>query len=309
MDKILEALTKMLPEDQVSEVAKAVKAELESAKSSIREELEADFAAKLEEAYEELSEELKTSENTAFHGYQEAYAIIEDLRKRLDMQQAEFDSAMHEGYEEAFQMLENERSKNKNIEREMYNTFNDKLAEMKEYMTDKITAFLEYKGQEIYEQARKDVMSDPRFVEHKVVLDRVVETVSDYITDTDYASVTSSKLDEAHSRITDLEGQLRILEARNIRLSNDNTKLNEEVRHKHQLISESANQNKKERAEAAKKVTGRGRAVSDPELIAEWQNKPVSERPTEEADTTLVESLDPDYLHQMQVLAGTKTND
>src|SRR5690606_32766661 len=150
MDKILEALTKRLPEDQVSEVAKAVKAELESAKCSIREELEADFAAKLEEAYEELSEELKTSENTAVHGYQESYAIIEDLRKRLDMQQAEFDSAMHEGYEEAFQMLENERSKNKNIEREMYNTFNDKLAEMKEYMTDKITAFLEYKGQEIY---------------------------------------------------------------------------------------------------------------------------------------------------------------
>lgn len=311
MDKILEALTKMLPEDQVSDVAEAVKAELESAKSSMKDELEKEYSSKLEQAYEELSEELKQSENTAVTGYQEAYAIISDLRKRLETQQAEFDSAMHEGYEEAFQMLQAEKAKNENIEVEMYDEFNKKLHEMKEYMVDKVDAFLQYKGQEIYEQARKDVMSDPRFAEHKVALDRVVETVSDYITDTDYAAVTSSKLDEADSRITDLEGQLRILEARNIRLNTENGRLNEAVREAQQVITESNDSSKQERVATAKNVTGRGRAVSDPELIAEWQNPAATEGKSHQtdADTTLVESLDPDFLHQMQVLAGTRADD
>jgi hypothetical protein len=311
MDKILEALTKMLPEDQVSDVAEAVKAELESAKSSMKDEMEKEYSSKLEEAYEELSQELKSSENTAVQGYQEAYAIIADLRKRLETQQAEFDSAMHEGYEEAFQMLQAEKGKNENIEVEMYDEFNKKLHEMKEYMVDKLDAFLQYKGQEIYEQARKDIMADPRYAEHKVALDRVVETVSDYITDTDYAAVTSTKLDEADGRISDLEGQLRILEARNIRLNTENGKLNEAVREAQQVITESAQSDEQERQETAKNVTGRGRAVSDPELIAEWKN-PVAEgkrQETENADTTLVESLDPDFLHQMQVLAGTKNED
>lgn len=312
MDKILEALTKMLPEDQVSDVAEAVKAELESAKSSMRDELENEYSSKLEEAYEELSQELKQSEQTAVTGYQEAYAIISDLRKRLETQQAEFDSAMHEGYEEAFQMLQAEKAKNENIEVEMYDEFNKKLHEMKEYMVDKVDAFLQYKGQEIYEQARKDIMSDPRFAEHKVALDRVVETVSDYITDTDYAAVTSSKLDDAGNRISDLEGQLRILEARNIRLNTENGRLNEAVREAQQVITESTASNKQERAETAKNATGRGRAVSDPELIAEWQNTAATEgksHQTQDADTTLVESLDPDFLHQMQVLAGTRSDD
>lgn len=312
MDKILEALTKMLPEDQVSDVAEAVKAELESAKSSMKDELEKEYSSKLEEAYEELSEELKQSEHTAVTGYQEAYAIIADLRKRLETQQAEFDSAMHEGYEEAFQMLQAEKAKNENIEVEMYDEFNKKLHEMKEYMVDKVDAFLQYKGQEIYEQARKDIMSDPRFAEHKVALDRVVETVSDYITDTDYAAVTSSKLDEADTRISDLEGQLRILEARNIRLNTENGRLNEAVREAQQVITESTASNKQERAETAKNATGRGRAVSDPELIAEWQNTDAANgksHQTQDADTTLVESLDPDFLHQMQVLAGTRSDD
>ena len=310
MDKILEALTKMLPEDQVSDVAEAVKTELESAKSSMQDEMEKEYSSKLEEAYEELSQELKSSENTAVTGYQEAYAIIADLRKRLDTQQAEFDSAMQEGYEEAFQMLQGEKGKNDSIEVEMYDEFNKKLHEMKEYMVDKVDSFLQYKGSEIYEQARRDIIADPRYAEHKVALDRVVETVSDYISDSDYAAVTSSKLDEAAGRVSDLEGQMRILEARNIRLNTENGKLNETVREAQTVISEAATSSKQERTEKAKNVTGRGRAVSDPELIAEWKNPVADGKPEEkEVDTTLVESLDPEFLHQMQVLAGTKPED
>lgn len=301
MEKIVEALTKLLPEDAVTEVSEAVKVELEKAKQ----EYEQEYNSKLEEAYAELSKELKGTEETALQGYQEAYAIIEDLRKRLEVQQKEFESSMEEGYEEAYQMLQAEKAKNENIEVEMYEQFNQKLSEMKEYMVDKVDAFLQFKGQELYESARREIINDPAMAEQKVVLDRVVECVSDYISDEDYSSVINSKLSDAEKKIEELKSQTKILEARNIRLSTENNKLNESVRKAEQVLNEQVKEEKQERAEKAKNAQGRGRAVNDPELVAEWSdNKPVEKK--ENVDTTLVESLDPEFLRQMQVLAGTK---
>jgi len=300
MEKIVEALTKLLPEDAVNEVSEAVKDELEKAKQ----EYEQEYDSKLEEAYAELSKELKSTEETALQGYQEAYAIIEDLRKRLEVQQNEFETTMEEGYEEAYQMLQEEKSKNENLEVEMYEQFNQKLSEMKEYMVDKVDAFLQFKGEELYEAARKEIVNDPHMAEQKVVLDRVVECVSDYISDEDYSSVVNSKLDQAAKKIEELQSQTKILEARNIRLSTENTKLNEAVRETKNLLTE----NKQERVEKAKNAQGRGRTVNDPELVAEWSNNK-SDVKKETVDTTLVEGIDPDYLRQMQVLAGTKTTE
>ena len=234
MEKIVEALTKLLPEDSVTEVTEAVNAELEKAKQ----EYEQEFNSKLEEAYAELSKELKDTEATALKGYQEAYAIIEDLRRRLDVQQQEFESSIEEGYEEAYQMLQSEKAKNENIEVEMYEQFNQKLSEMKEYMVDKVDQFLQYKGQELYESARREISNDPALVEQKVVLDRVLECVSDYITDDQYATVVNSRLSDADKKIEELKSQTKILEARNIRLSTENNKLNEAVREANQVITE-----------------------------------------------------------------------
>ena len=304
MEKIVEALTKLLPEDAVTEVSEAVKVELEKAKQ----EYEQEYNSKLEEAYAELSKELKGTEETALQGYQEAYAIIEDLRKRLEVQQKEFESSMEEGYEEAYQMLQAEKAKNENIEVEMYEQFNQKLSEMKEYMVDKVDAFLQFKGQELYESARREILNDPSMAEQKVVLDRVVECVSDYISDEDYSSVVNSKLSDAEKKIEELKSQTKILEARNIRLSTENNKLNESVRKAEQVLNEQVKEEKQERAEKAKNAQGRGRAVNDPELVAEWSNnKPVEKK--ENVDTTLVESLYPEFLRQMQVLAGTKADE
>jgi len=300
MEKIVEALSKLLPEEQVSEVAEAVQSELEVAKKA----LEAEYSQKLEEAYLEFSEELKTAEQTGEQGYQEAYAIISDLRNRLDTQKVEFEAAMHEGYEEAYQMLQNEKSKNDNVEVEMYEEFNGKLQEMREYFIDKIHQFLEFKGPQIAESVRRDVLNDPRLVDHKVTLDKVVQNVSDYLSEEDYNGVCSTKLDEAHSMIEDLRSQIKILEARNIRLNTENGKLNESVREAHTLITESAD-DRKEREEKAKKATGRGRAVTDTEIVVESTEEP-ADQPKEEGDKSLVENFDPEYLEQMRVLAGAK---
>jgi len=304
MDKIIEALSKLLPEDQVSEVAEAVKSELNTAKT----DLEAEYTKKLEEAYTELSGELKQAEETGEAGYQEAYAIIHELRSRLEMQRAESDTAQTEGYEEAYQMLLAEKQKNENLEVEMYEQFNGKLKEMREYMVDKIHQFLEFKGQEIYEQARRDVVNDPRMAEHKVTLDKIVEQVSDYLSDDDYNNVCSSKLEETAQKAEELKGQLRILEARNIRLSGDNDKLNETVRQTQQVVNESVGNDKKARQEKAKQVTGKGASanVAPEQVIGEWKSPEKSEDGQEkEVDNTLVEAMNGDDLRQMQILAGT----
>ena len=114
---------------------------------------------------------------------------------------------------------------------------------------------------------------------------------------------------EAEKKIEDFKSQTKILEARNIRLSTENNKLNESVRKAEQVITESVKEEKQERVEKAKNVQGRGRAVNDSELVAEWNGNAKSVEKKEDVDTTLVESLDPEFLRQMQVLAGTKASE
>lgn len=277
MDKIVEALKKLLPESEINEVAAAVKEMLEQAKA----DLESEYNEKLEEAYTELSSELATAEQTAEKGYEEAYAIIGDLRNRLELQGEEYKSALEEGYEEAYQMLKQEREKNQQLEVEMYEEYDKKLAEMKEYIVDKVDQFLQFKGQEIYEQAKRDVLNDPRMAEHKVTLDKIIDLTSDYLSDEDFAAVNSSKLEEASKAIEEMKGQLRIMEARNIRLSTENTKLNEAVRQAQEVITESRKvvakekkseviNEKKERTEKVTNVTGRGKTSEDGVVISEY---------------------------------------
>lgn len=278
-DKITEALKKLLPESEVNEVSAAVTEMLEDAKAT----LEAEYNTKLEEAYAELSSELTDAEKTAEKGYEEAYAIIGDLRNRLEVQGEEYQAALDEGYEQAYTMLKAEKEKNQQQEVEMYEEYDKKLAEMKEYIVDKVDQFLQFKGQEIYEQAKRDVLNDPRMAEHKVTLDKIVDLTANYLSDEDFNAVSSAKMEEAIKAVEEMKGQLRIMEARNIRLSTDNTKLNEAVRQANELISESRKvitkekkaevvTEQKERTEKAKNVTGRGSSTAtedDSVVIAE----------------------------------------
>jgi hypothetical protein len=296
MKKILEALKGLLPEDKAKPVAEAVNTMIDGAKA----ELEKEYDNKLQEAYAHLADELKKAEGTAETGYQEAYSIIQELRGRLETQQAEFESAMDEGYEEAYQMLVGERGKNEKLEVDIYEEYDKKLADMKEYMVDKIDEFLNYKTKQLVQEAKKEASNDPTIAETKVTLDRIVELVGGYITDEDYTLATSSKLEEALKMLEELRGKQRILEARNIRLSTENKKLNEAVRTTGEALNEST-KNKKERAESAKNVTGRGkRELDNVEVIAEHNETPA---PKKDTDNTLVESYGK-QMDDMKVLAG-----
>jgi hypothetical protein len=280
MDKILEALKKMLPENQINEVADAIKGMLKQAKVDVEKE----YNSRLEEAYSELAKELTEAEKTAENGYEEAYRIIGDLRGRLDIQGQEYQSALEEGYEEAYQMLKSEREKGSKIEVDMYEEYDNKLNQMKSYIVDKVDEFLQLKGTEIYEQARRDVLSDPRLAEHKVTLDKIINITSDYISDDNMNAISGKKLEEAQKTLDEQKGQIKILEARSIRLSTENTKLNESVRYAQDVINEqkkfAVNSRKenmiseqKERTQKAKNVTGRGQTSTE-EIVTENAHTP-----------------------------------
>lgn len=279
MKKIVEALKNLLPENEINEVADAINGLLEEAK----ENLEAEYNQKLEEAYAELTSELAESEKIAEKGYEEAYSIIGDLRSRLEIQGQEYKNALEEGYEEAYQMLKSERNKNQNLEVEMYEEYDKKLSEMKEYIVDKVDQFLQVKGSEIYEQARRDVMTDPRMAEHKVALDKIVNIASNYLSDDEFSGINADKLEQTSKQLEQVKGQIRILEARNIRISTENTKLNEAVRQAQDLITESRRfvtrekksnviTEQKERSEKSRSVMGRGNSTGDNIVIAEYNN-------------------------------------
>jgi hypothetical protein len=314
MDRIIESLKKLLPKDQVNEVASAVEESLKSSQGEVKEELEKEYNEKLEGAYSELSTELSVAEQTAEQGYEEAYGVITDLSARLNTQKSEFDVALEEGYEEAYQMLIVERNKNEGIEVEMYEEYDKKLAEMKGYIVDKVDEFLQHKGSEIYEQAKQDILNDPRMAEHKVAFDKVVDITADYLSDEDYTNNTSAKLDEVGKEVDELKGALKVLEARNIRLSTENNKLNEAVHETQQMLVEQQEYaeyakeavviaEQKERESKAEEVEGKGQSVVEEKVkvIAEFNEN--NEDATEDTNDTV--SAD-EGLDDLLTLAGIK---
>jgi hypothetical protein len=183
-------------------------------------------------------------------------------------------------------------------------------------LIEKTDLFLRTKGKEIYEQARRDIMSDPSMVEHKIVLEKIVENVSDYISDEDRVFASSSKVEETKKALSDASGRIKMLEAKNIRLnaennklSDDNTKLNEQVRQAAEIITESQklvdDGSKKARVEKAKKATGRGETSTDKtvKVVAEYADE-ADKGGNDDSDTTLVESIAEADLRDFAKLAG-----
>ncbi len=126
------------------------------------------------------------------------------------------------------------------------------------------------------------------------------------MSDEEHALATSSKLEEAHKQTEELKGQIKMMEARNIRLSHENTKLNEQIRHSADLITESRKTTKKERAQKVKSVSGRGKTVTQEEVavIREHEGDAVTDANNDNTKV-LVEGLD---FETLNLLAGTKKN-
>jgi flagellar biosynthesis/type III secretory pathway protein FliH len=303
MDKIIEALSKMLPEENMSDVKAAISTWLEETKT----ELENEYNKNLEQAYEELSQEVKNAEATGEKGYQEAWNIISDLRNRMEVLKAEYQEALEEGYKEAYEVISEEKKKNETIETDLHEEYERRFEEAKSHIVEKVDEFLKVKGKEIYEMARRDIMSDPSMIEHKIVLDKIVESVSDYISDEDKVLATSSKFNDMKKAIDEATSRVKMLEAKNIRLSTENNKLNEGLKQAAELIAESnkdlIEENRKVRAEKSKSATGRGEVVTEnTKVIAETVDKKTVK--PEPLDSTLLESFGEEQFKAMKVLSG-----
>lgn len=301
-EKIMQALSALLPEEAIKDLTAVVETFIEDSKS----EMEAEYETKLDEAYKVVAAEKAEVEKIAEQGYAEAYQIISDLRDRLEIQREEFEQALDEGYEEAYEMLVAERSKNENLEVDLYDEYDKKLAEIKEYMVDKLDAFLATKGEEFYEQAKRDVLNDPMVAEHKVALERILGVAADYLSDEDYIAATGNKVEELNKQLEEIKGQQRILEAKNMRLATENSKLNESVRQQQELLTEGVKNEQKERLKKARTVEGRGQtSVENVKVIAEHNTEDRTATDDDEQETRFVESNRSGIVAQWNHLAGT----
>lgn len=312
MSKILESLKKLLPEENLKEVAAAVDEMLAEAIAEVTKEKEALMNKELEKAYNELSAELAAAEKVGEQGYEEAFAVITDLRQRLNIQKEEFETTLEEGFEEAYQMLLAERAKNSSLEVDLYEEYEKKYGEMKEHFIEMLDKFLQTKGKEMHEQIRRDQANDPRYAEQKVALDRIVDIVADQLSDEDRVLATSSKLEEAYKRLEEMGGQIKMMEARNIRLSIEKTKMEETLRQSNEKITESVKvEQKNERKDKAKTVSGRGRIVAeeDTKVIAEHNQETTTAKDTNK-NTSFNKLLESQGLtrEMAATLAGTKKN-
>lgn len=267
MNKLIEALKKFLPENQVQDVANVLEEMIEEA----RQEIEAQYNQKLTEAYTSAEEEIKAAETVAYEGYRQAAELIQDGNVRLARLEEEKDNEREAGFEEAFAMINKKEAEKAELETNVYKEFDEKLAEMRNMFIEKIDEFMVLNGAELYEEARREILNDPRMVEHRMALDKIIDITSDYISED---SANNAKTQELAKQLEALKTQMQIVESRNVKLSQQNSRLTEAVREKEALIVESNKVEKKERAKVSEKVSGRGQKVllEKPQIIPEFSN-------------------------------------
>jgi len=120
---------------------------------------------------------------------------------------------------------------------------------------------------------------------------------------------TSQKLEEAHSQVEKLTSQVKMMEGRNIRISAENTKMQQQLNEAVTLLKEYNSQNanaqklneQKERVRKAANVQGRGQLRDNKEeekIIAEHQGEPEVAK-EETNDEPVMEGLDLEYVQKM----------
>ena len=264
MDKILEALKAILPESEVDGVVSALQETLTRHEA----ELEAEYQEKLDEAYEEMQQERAADQRIANEGYEEAHGIIKALTRQVEDVRAAGDEALKEGFEEAYQELQKVIEEKKAIEAEVYEDADRRLKQMQEHTVTHVTEFLAQKERELYEDARREVLSDPQLVEARVAIERIAETVGP-LTGGGFGGPTTRQIEEARREADSLRTQLRITEAKNLRITSQNERLNEQVRAKDQAITESARAERTERKNRSGKGVGRGKTTLGESVVIE----------------------------------------
>lgn len=268
-DKVLNALSGLIPEAAREKVTSAISEFLKEAVAELEASKQAEFDAKLNEAYATITKEKEENVKVAETGYNEAYEIICDLRDRIELQAKEYEDQVQEQYEEAYQMLQAERKKNDSLEVGLYEEYDSKLDEMKGYIVDKVDQFLATKGVEFESAIRREVTNDPTVAEEKVALGKFLEVAAHYLTDDEFVYANNQRVEEMERHLSEQKGQIKILEARNMRLNTENQKLNEVARQAQEVLTESTKVERTARKEMAKNAQSKGQKVVVEQVIPE----------------------------------------
>jgi hypothetical protein len=302
-DRVLEALAALVPEETRAQVGKIVTSLLDEAVADQRSEYEAEYNKKLDEAYRIVAEERDKDWLVAEQGYKQAYDIIADLRARLGRQEEEFQETLTEEYEKAYQMILAERQKNDDLQNQLYEEFDGRTQAIKEYMIEMVDKFLGKMGEEYYEVARREVLNDPCLAEHRVAFERVLDVAKDYLSDEDIMLNTNTKVNELERQVETLEYSKRQVEAKNMRLMTENSRIHEYLKETKELIEGNILNEQNARLERASEVQGRGKTLTEPQrevVIGETVDSTVTK------DSETVDDEPQTITEQWQVLAGLK---
>jgi hypothetical protein len=156
----------------------------------------------------------KEIESLNFDSMEDAIKQITALRAQIESQREEFERTLEEGYEEAYKMILELRDRNNNLETTLYEEYDGKLKEMKEFIVDKVDQFLRLKSEEL------------RDANH----DTAAFILQTWLKQTTPRQIVEDAIGEQTGELTreELKAQMRILEAKNMRLSAECDKLRRE---------------------------------------------------------------------------------
>ena len=147
------------------------------------------------------------------------------LQRNLEDVRSEYEESLEEGFQEAWEVVEEQRSRNQKLEVELYEEYDDKLKEIKKYIVDKVHHFLVSEWKKIVQLGEDELVAKMDAWRKALTPAEMVQlAIGENNAKQDYDS---------------LRAQIKILEARNIRLQCENRKLAEVIREYDKMIEKS----------------------------------------------------------------------
>lgn len=313
---IMESLKTMIPDDQAGSVETAINEFVQETENKIKEEYEKtleesykDWQKELDEVRNEGSEKLRESEQTALQGYEEARVMLEKKEAELENQKAEFESFLEEQYSVAKSMLDKEISRNNEIERDLYEAYNQQVEDIKEDLVNKIDNFLNDRVEDIAESVRRELKNSPEVLESKVAFDKIKTIVSSSLREEELTESSNRNFSDLQEKVHQLNAELKALKARNMRLTTENRKhvkslneANNNPERKEKLDRARREAERKASEKLAENVEGRGTVINKEDLITEN----AADTTTTESNTNKKSFFSDEEMKKMQFLAGYK---
>ena len=280
--KIMESFKGMLPENQTQAVEQAINEFVQQTEQKIKtdyektlEESYKEWDHQLKEAKEEGEKKLKEAEAVAYEGYDEAKTLIEQKEEAIQTQKTEFEDFLTEQYKQAKEMIDSEKSRNDQIEQDLYEAYTQQVEDVKDDLVNKIDSFLGEKVEEIAEAVRKELRNSPEVLESKVAYERIKTIVAESLSPTQLHAQSNDKIDALQDSMDQMKNELKALKAKNMRLVTENQNYEKTLRESNENNTDTRLQEVRRDTERrvaeriAENVEGRGKIVSQEDLITE----------------------------------------